>query len=101
MITQYDDTKKDNLSESRPFYAFDLLGFGRSSRPTFSSDPVVAESQFVEAIEDWRRELNLDKMILLGHGFGSYISTAYALKYPKAVCALILVINITHFIHFS
>ncbi len=73
-----------------------MLGFGRSSRPSFSSDPVVAESQFVEAIEDWRKELNLDKMILLGHGFGSYISTAYSLKYSKAVCALILVI-IFHF----
>jgi len=81
----------DLLSESRPLYAFDLLGFGRSSRPVFSTDPVVAESQFVESIEDWRKEMKLERMTLLGSGFGSFLSTAYALKYPKHIYALILV----------
>ena len=78
------------LSESRPFYAFDMLGFARSSRPQFSNDPIVAEGQFVESIEDWRKEVGLKEMILLGHSFGGYITTAYALKYPKYVKALIL-----------
>jgi pimeloyl-ACP methyl ester carboxylesterase len=79
------------LSESRPLYAFDLLGFGRSDRPTFSGDPFVAESQFVESIEDWRKELKLEKIILLGHGFGGFLSTSYSIKYPNCVSALILV----------
>ncbi len=79
------------MCESRPLYAFDLLGFGRSDRPTFSSDPFVAESQFVESIEDWRKELKLEKIILLGHGFGGFLSTSYAIKYRNCVSALILV----------
>ena len=80
----------DALSENHPFYAFDLLGFGRSSRPSFSSDPIVAETQFVESIEDWRKAMNLEQMIVLGHSFGGYLSCAYALKYPQNVKALIL-----------
>ncbi|CAF0776794.1 unnamed protein product [Brachionus calyciflorus] len=80
----------DALSESRPLYAFDLLGFGRSSRPNFSNDPIVAETQFIESIEDWRKELNIEQFILLGHSFGGYLSTAYTIKYPQRVRALIL-----------
>jgi pimeloyl-ACP methyl ester carboxylesterase len=83
----------DALSEQRPLYAFDLLGFGRSSRPNFSSDPIVAETQFVEAIEDWRKAMKLDQtpIILMGHSFGGFLSASYAIKYPQYVKALILV----------
>ena len=72
----------NELSESRPFYAFDLLGFGRSSRPPFSSDQIVAETQSVELIEDWRKEMGLKEMILLGHSFGGYLASSYEMRYP-------------------
>lgn len=81
----------DTLSQNRPFYAFDLLGFGRSSRPNFSVDPIVAEQQFVESIEDWRKEMGLNSgFILMGHSFGGFISASYAIKYPLNVRALLL-----------
>ncbi len=67
-----------------------MLGFGRSSRPPFSSDPIVAETQFVESIEDWRKEMGLNEIILMGHSFGGYLSASYALRYPQYVKALIL-----------
>lgn len=77
----------DFLSSSGPVYALDLLGFGRSSRPQFSSDPEGAEEQFVEALEEWREKVGLEEMVLLGHNLGGYLSAAYTLRYPhRCVC---------------
>lgn len=72
-----------DLCTNRPVYAFDLLGFGRSSRPRFDSDAEEVENQFVESIEEWRCALGLDKMILLGHNLGGFLAAAYSLKYPS------------------
>jgi cardiolipin-specific phospholipase len=53
-------------------YALDLLGMGNSSRPHFrikARDPVgkieEAEAFFIDALEEWRKEKNIDKMTLL------------------------------------
>ncbi|XP_017555891.1 1-acylglycerol-3-phosphate O-acyltransferase ABHD5 isoform X1 [Pygocentrus nattereri] len=81
----------DALSQQRPVYAFDLLGFGQSSRPHFSTDAQEAELQFVESIEEWREKLGLEIMIMLGHNLGGYLAAAYSLKYPSRVKHLILV----------
>ncbi|XP_054708228.1 1-acylglycerol-3-phosphate O-acyltransferase ABHD5-like isoform X2 [Uloborus diversus] len=80
----------DSLSQNRPLYTLDLLGFGRSSRPVFSSDPEIAESQFVDSIEQWRKKVHLDNFILLGHSMGGFIAASYAIKYPDKVKHLIL-----------
>ena len=80
----------DALSESRPLYAIDLLGFGQSSRAKFSKKPLEAENQFIESIEEWRKQMNLNKFILLGHSFGGYLSASYTLRYPQHIKALIL-----------
>lgn len=73
----------DNISNNRrPVYAMDLLGFGRSSRPKFNTDPEQVEHQFVNSIEKWRSEIKLEKFILLGHSFGGYLATAYSIQHP-------------------
>lgn len=77
----------DSLSSSGPVYALDLLGFGRSSRPQFRSDPEGAEELFVEALEEWREKVGLEELVLLGHNLGGYLSAAYTLRYPqRCVC---------------
>lgn len=88
----------DSLSSSGPVYALDLLGFGRSSRPHFTSDPEGAEEQFVAALEEWRERVGLEEMVLLGHNLGGYLSAAYTLKYPhRCFVVLICVFESTFF----
>jgi pimeloyl-ACP methyl ester carboxylesterase len=59
----------DALAEQHEHvYAIDLLGCGRSSRPRFrAKTSAEAEQFFVDALERWRIQVNLDKMILLGN----------------------------------
>jgi len=82
----------DDLAANRTVYSFDLLGFGLSSRPKFSSNPKVVEAEFVESVESWRQALQLKKpFILLGHSLGGFVAASYAFKYPDQVKHLILV----------
>lgn len=80
----------DTFARSRPVYAMDILGFGRSSRPNFGKEASEVEAQFVSSIEEWRREMNLKEMILCGHSMGGYLATSYAITHPDRVKHLIL-----------
>jgi len=78
-------------------YALDLLGMGRSSRPTFSVKTKdrqqavkEAEAFFVDALEEWRVKRGMEHFTLLGHSLGGYLAVAYALKYPGHINKLIL-----------
>jgi len=84
---------------SAPVYAVDWLGMGRSARVPFKvksklSDTAgrVKETEdfFVESLEEWREKMDLEKMTLVGHSLGGYLSAAYALRYPQRVERLIL-----------
>lgn len=80
----------DALSENRPVYAIDMLGFGRSTRSKFDTDAIKAEHQLVSSVEEWRREMNIKEMILLGHSMGGFLAASYAIQHPERVKHLIL-----------
>ncbi|KAG5678627.1 hypothetical protein PVAND_008283 [Polypedilum vanderplanki] len=80
----------DALAKEHPVYGFDLPGFGKSSRPEFASEADEIELQFCESIERWRKAMNISKMILIGHSFGGFLSTSYAMRYDQHVEHLIL-----------
>ena len=59
---------------------------GKATKQQVSS----AESFFVESLESWRKQHNINKMTLAGHSMGGYLSVAYAERYPQFVDKLIL-----------
>ncbi|XP_078050039.1 pummelig isoform X2 [Augochlora pura] len=80
----------DALASQRPVYAIDILGFGRSSRPVFSKEAQEAENQLVRSIEEWRREMQLEKFMVLGHSMGGFLAASYCLQHPERIKHLIL-----------
>ncbi|CCK71727.1 uncharacterized protein KNAG_0H03120 [Huiozyma naganishii CBS 8797] len=51
----------------------------------------ILEDYYVDEIERWRVENQIDQLHLVGHSFGGYISYKYALKYPQNVMKLALI----------
>lgn len=80
----------DAFAADRPLYAIDLLGYGRSSRSKFSKDAEEIENQYVDSIEKWRQQMGIVKMVILGHSFGGFLASSYAIKYPERIEHLIL-----------
>ena len=65
------------LSKQRTVLAIDLPGFGRSSRPPFSYDEKQIVEEYTQVLESWREVMDLDKINLLGHSFGGYLTAHY------------------------
>ncbi|KAE8684455.1 V-type proton ATPase 16 kDa proteolipid subunit-like [Hibiscus syriacus] len=82
----------DYLANNFQVVAIDQLGWGGSSRPDFTCKSTEeTEAWFVDSFEEWRKAKNLSNLILLGHSFGGYVASKYALKHPEHVQHLILV----------
>ena len=61
-------------------------------RPSFTAtDRESAETFFLTSLEQWRQKMGLEKMILMGHSMGGYLSATYALQHPERIQHLILV----------
>lgn len=78
------------LAEHHRVVFFDQRANGRSAAPKDTS--AMTLDQYVEDLEELRKELGIqEKMALLGHSWGALIAMRYAIKYPEALSALILV----------
>lgn len=78
------------LSKNRVVHSLDLLGFGRSSRPSLGHDATSIEDQMVQSIEAWRQQMQLERFVLVGHSLGGFLSASYALRYSHRVAHLVL-----------
>lgn len=63
----------------------DLPGFGDSP-----PDPPGTWDRHTEAVETFRRELDLDRVALIVHDWGGLIGLRWACEHPQAVAALII-----------
>ena len=80
------------LAEKYDLMLVDLLGMGRSCRPTFEPKGVEAcEDFFVESLEQLRQVKGYTSFVLVGHSFGGYLSGCYYMKYPQYVRSIIFI----------
>ena len=78
------------LAIDRCVYGIDMPGFGLSKRVEFPNEPEACEKKMVDMIDQWREVMKINKMILLGHSFGGYVTAAYALRHHEHVQHLVL-----------
>lgn len=75
-----------NLSDSFKCFVPDIPGFGKGATlETYSLD------EYVLWLDSYIDKLKLDKKpVLLGHSFGSIITSAYATRFPEKISRLVL-----------
>lgn len=73
------------LAQHFHVYVVDLMGFGRSRRQPF----VLSEAS--AAIAAWINYMHLEKVTLMGHSMGGFISIDLAANHPEAIERLVLV----------
>jgi hypothetical protein len=66
----------------------------------FVVDLAETEAWFIDSFEEWRKAKNLTNFILLGHSFGGYVASKYALKVSIPLLHCIKMINNTDFLTF-
>src|SRR5215475_11461513 len=59
---------------------FDAFGRGKSDTAKNPAEYTLARD--IDDIEGLRKALNLDKVTVLGHSYGSLVAQGYAVKYP-------------------
>ncbi|MFN0096433.1 MAG: alpha/beta fold hydrolase [Dehalococcoidia bacterium] len=77
----------ESLSKSATVYLFDMPGYGQSERPEWAREPRDIAVLMNAALEG----LGLDKVHLLGLGFGGFIAAEMATMDPSRLRSLILV----------
>lgn len=75
------------LKENFRCIAIDLPGYGKSSKEPHSG----MMTYYASVVNEFVKELRIEKVILAGHSMGGQISITTALIYPQTVKALVLV----------
>jgi pimeloyl-ACP methyl ester carboxylesterase len=75
------------LADSHKIVAPDLLGYGKSSKPTETPD-YGAQAHM---LRDFTEKLGLSSVDLMGSGWGGQVALEFALEWPGSVNAIVLV----------
>ena len=70
------------------FYYYDQLDSAYSDKP--NDERLWTLTRFTDEIEAVRKELGLEKFILLGHSWGGMLAMEYALKYQQHLSGLVI-----------
>ena len=77
------------LAANHALIFYDQRGTGRS---TLVSDSISLDAQrFVDDLESVRKHFRLQRLIMLGHSWGTGLEALYAMKYPEHVNKLVVV----------
>jgi proline-specific peptidase len=74
-----------NVKLVNPMLVIDLPGHGQST----DEDGLTFE-HMADRVEEVRKALSLDKIIMYGHGIGGFVAQHYGVKYQKHLAALII-----------
>lgn len=77
------------LSKNNKTIIYDQRGTGRSSMLTMDAATMTMKSM-IDDIECVRKQLKIEKLIIMGHSFGGMLASFYAVKYPEHIASLIL-----------
>jgi len=75
-----------DLGDQFHFIFYDQRGSLRSPCP----DSLITFDYHIEDVELLRKELNMDKLNIVGHSMGAVLASAYAEKYPERIRQLAL-----------
>lgn len=78
----------DRLSDKFHLIYYDQRGRGRSADHVKPED-VTLESEMAD-LDEVRKHFHLDKVVLLGHSWGTVLALEYALRHPERVSRLVL-----------
>ena len=78
----------DRLSDHYRLIYYDQRGRGRSADHVQPEDVTLASD--LDDLDKVRQHFRLDKVVLLGHSWGTVLALEYALRYPQHVSRLIL-----------
>jgi len=76
------------LEERFKVIYYDHRGNGRSGRPPLDT---LTHENFAKDADELRKYLGIDKMILFGHSYGSFLAMEYSIRYQEHLSHLILV----------
>ena len=75
------------LADTRRIIAPDLLGYGKSSKPTETPD----HRGQAHMLKDLADRLDLRAMSIMGSGWGGQVALEFALEWPESVVSMVLV----------